>query len=237
MEEEKNEIELFLKTLNSRKKKIQKYTKRIRKNSKKSEKEKTEVKNLIIKKNISCEFYKVGNCIKGDLCEYSHLEEPSVQKDKLCKYHLIGGCQKNPCYFSHNLSDFACKYLFISGKCDKNSSCKFSHEGFQSLRQMNDFIKENQNAIVDHLRNSIFVPLSLYALQQGLITLPSFQQDFIINDNNVILGEKKEFVEFLEGNQIFNFNSEIDGNFLGLKKNAFSEQKNLEKFYSFDPFG
>lgn len=45
--------------------------------------------------------------------------EPFTPKE-LCKFFLTGSCHKGQnCTFSHNLSDFPCKYLHATGHCEK----------------------------------------------------------------------------------------------------------------------
>ena len=205
------DIEILMQKIKNRKKKIIKYKKRIRKNSKKTEtqnspkkapKKKTE--NIIIKKKVPCDYHKVGLCNKSSNCEFSHHKSPELQKDKLCKYHLIGGCQKNPCYFSHKINDFPCKYLFISGKCDKSSKCRFSHEGFKNEQQLINFIEENKNIIIDHLKNKIFVPVNLYALENKFVDIENKKKDeelFFYDKKEKILEDKE-----LKKEEFFSFN-------------------------------
>lgn len=188
------DMEILFQKIKTRKKKIIKYKKRIRKNSKKPSSPKKAHKpapaHITTKKKTPCNFHKLGLCNKSTNCEFSHSQKPELQKDKLCKYHIIGGCQKNPCYFSHKINDFPCKYLFISGKCDKSSKCKFSHEGFKSKKSLENFIEENKEIIRDHLRNNIFVAVNLYALENELV--------FVEDKKDCGFFGKKDFEEVKE---------------------------------------
>lgn len=57
--------------------------------------------------NPACVFYQKNLCKNGEACHFSHEGAPQQQK-QLCKYFLVNGCQNDPCYFSHQTSDFPC---------------------------------------------------------------------------------------------------------------------------------
>ena len=74
---------------------------------------------ICLKKNIK----NVGGCHKGAECTFSHDFQPEKIKI-LCKYFLGGACNKPNCAFSHNLSEFPCKFFHVLGTCDAGTFCQ-----------------------------------------------------------------------------------------------------------------
>lgn len=60
-----------------------------------------------------------GGMNNGGPRQFGGHREPFTPKE-LCKFFLTGSCHKGQqCTFSHNLSDFPCKYLHATGHCEK----------------------------------------------------------------------------------------------------------------------
>jgi hypothetical protein len=50
-------------------------------------------------------------------------------KLEACKYFIIGSCNKgDACSFSHDLSQFPCKFFHLHGSCPDDGRCRFSHQ-------------------------------------------------------------------------------------------------------------
>ena len=120
-------------------------------------------------KKMVCEFYRKGLCNKGEDCTYRH-DIQLKTLDMLCKHHIVGSCNNPKCLFLHDTNKYPCKYLFISGKCDKGMECAFSHEKISSVEQINDFVKNNAQQIRIHRDKGILTPLSKYAMEKGLVS-------------------------------------------------------------------
>ena len=113
-------------------------------------------------KSRPCEFYKKGVCRKGNDCTYSHdFEVKTIEK--ICKFHMTNSCYKQNCLFSHDLGIYPCKFLYIGGKCDNGTECKYSHQRLKSKVEIIEFIKDNAVSIKKHLDNGISTPLTTYA--------------------------------------------------------------------------
>ena len=119
-------------------------------------------------KKVPCEFYRKGNCHKGADCTYRHDIELK-QLDVLCKHHLVGACHNPNCLYLHDTNKYPCKFLYISGKCDKGLDCTFSHERMKSQDQMKDFINNNLEQIRIHRDKGILTPIIKYAMERGYI--------------------------------------------------------------------
>lgn len=93
--------------------------------------------------------------------------EPFTPKE-LCKFFLTGSCHKGlQCTFSHNLSDFPCKYLHATGFCEKgDQSCKFSHKILKTDEEINRFIDLNEAFLADLLKNKGGTNLGEYYLKR-----------------------------------------------------------------------
>ena len=77
-----------------------------------------------------------------------------IAPKELCKFFLTGSCHRGAqCTYSHNLSDYPCKYLHATGSCEKGDLCKFSHKIFQSVDEINRFIDDNEQFLNDLLRD------------------------------------------------------------------------------------
>ena len=124
-----------------------------------------------------CEFYKRGVCKKGENCTFSHDYKLKVL-DEICKFHLSGNCLKKNCLFSHDLSSYPCKYLYLSGKCQKMLNCGFSHKPFKSEKQLNTYVRDHAEAIKEHWRRGFRTPFLVYALKSGLVERPQDIEDF-----------------------------------------------------------
>jgi hypothetical protein len=93
---------------------------------------------------------------------------PPFQPKELCKFFLTGSCHKGPaCTFSHNLSDFPCKYLHATGYCEKgDGACKFSHKLLTTDEEINRFIDLNEGYLTELLRTKGTTNLGDYFLRR-----------------------------------------------------------------------
>lgn len=70
----------------------------------------------------------------------------SANSLELCKFFLTGNCHRGKdCDFSHNTSDFPCKYLHSTGSCEKGNQCRFSHKILQNMDQITKFMEDNED--------------------------------------------------------------------------------------------
>ena len=154
-------------------------------------------------KRIPCEFHRIGKCTMGEDCNYSHDIQQGVP-NKLCKFYLIGGCNNTECKFSHDTSRFRCKYLFISGKCESNTACIFSHQRFESTDDLDEFVSEHIESIKDHLKHNIYTPVNKYAELKGLVNNTDKDIDQIMLNHMGIeplkedIAEKNDQIPFIE---------------------------------------
>jgi len=115
-----------------------------------------------------CEFYRKGNCHKGEDCKYRH--DIQLQPlDQICKFFLVGGCHKQNCLYLHDTTKYPCRFLYISGKCDKFGECTFSHERFKNKEQVKEFIQHNLEIIRNHKKKGIMTPVIQYASENGFL--------------------------------------------------------------------
>src|SRR3990167_2553355 len=119
-------------------------------------------------KKVPCEFYKKGHCKNGDDCTYRHDIELK-RLDTLCKFFLTDSCHNPKCLYLHDKSQYPCKFLNISGKCDKMAECVFSHERFKNKEQIKDFILSNIDSIRNHRDIGMMTPLIFYAIEMKFI--------------------------------------------------------------------
>lgn len=114
-----------------------------------------------------CAFFSRGRCVSTN-CRYAHCVEelralPNLQKTKLCRAHLQGGCdQGENCPFAHGEQDLRvtegiyktqiCNF-FERGYCKKGSRCNHAH-GSDDLRpstspkaQANEQDAEKESAV------------------------------------------------------------------------------------------
>lgn len=77
-----------------------------------------------------------------------------TQFKSICKAYLRGKCPYNEsCQQQHDTKQYPCAYLFGVGICDNlSSNCKFSHEGFRNEHDINIFIKDNEEFLIDIYR-------------------------------------------------------------------------------------
>lgn len=119
-------------------------------------------------KTVPCEFYLKGNCHKGEDCKFRHDVEQKPL-DVLCKFYLAGSCNKDSCLYLHDKSQYPCKFLHISGKCEKMTECPFSHARFSSKAQIEDFIKQNLENLRIHRDKGVGSTILSYAIECGLV--------------------------------------------------------------------
>ena len=119
-------------------------------------------------KKVPCEFYKKGQCKNGDDCTYRHDVELKTL-DTLCKFFLTDSCHNPKCLYLHDKSQYPCKFLHISGKCDKMAECIFSHERFKTKQQIKEFILSNLDGLRSHRDIGMMTPLVLYAIEMKFI--------------------------------------------------------------------
>lgn len=117
-------------------------------------------------KTVPCDFFLKGNCNKGDDCKFRHDVEQKPL-DLMCKFFLTGNCHKSNCLYLHDTTKYPCKFLNISGKCDKMTECNFSHERFSSVAQIEDFIKQNLESLKMHRDKGINSVVLKYAIDKG----------------------------------------------------------------------
>ena len=117
-------------------------------------------------KTVPCEFFLKGHCQKGDDCKFRHDVEQK-QLDLICKFFLAGSCTNSKCLYLHDTSKYPCKFLYVSGKCDKMTECKFSHARFTSIAQIEDFVKQNLDSLKVHRDKGITSTVLKYAIEKG----------------------------------------------------------------------
>ena len=159
-----------LKKLERKKKRIKRaYNRQARRYSQSNSVKKSRpAKEIVVHKRLPCHLFKMGKCDKGDSCDFSHNIEQGL-KDQLCRFYIVNACTNTNCQFSHDKSKFQCKYLYITGKCEKNSRCTFSHQAFKSKASLHDFIQSNVDMIIDCLKNNILTATNKYARNEGLL--------------------------------------------------------------------
>lgn len=119
-------------------------------------------------KTVPCDFFLKGHCHRGDDCKFRHDVEQKPL-DVMCKFYLAGSCHKEDCLYLHDKSQYPCKFLHISGKCDKMAECAFSHARFSSKAQIEDFIKQNLESLRVHRDRGVTSPIVAYAIECGHI--------------------------------------------------------------------
>lgn len=117
-------------------------------------------------KTVPCEFFLKGHCQKGDDCKFRHDVEQKPL-DLICKFYLAGSCNNKRCLYLHDTSKYPCKFLYVSGKCDKMTECIFSHARFASTAQINDFVKQNLESLRVHRDKGITSAVLKYAIEKG----------------------------------------------------------------------
>ncbi len=66
------------------------------------------------------------------------------KSDQLCKFFISGSCNKgSSCHFSHDLKKFPCKFYHALGYCDKANFCPFSHLRLLTEKDIFNFIETN----------------------------------------------------------------------------------------------
>lgn len=119
-------------------------------------------------KTVICEFFKKGACKKGEDCSFSHNWKMKVL-DEICRYHLTGNCMKETCLFSHDVSQYPCKYYFLGGMCKNMLNCEFSHEDFKDKDTLIKYIKEHSDNIYIQWKRGFRTPLLVYAIEGGYV--------------------------------------------------------------------
>jgi hypothetical protein len=72
-----------------------------------------------------CKYFLNGNCIHGDMCQYSHSVKREKKKE-MCKFYLQDACDKgDDCLYFHG--SYPCKYFHTRHMCYHGDKCKFSH--------------------------------------------------------------------------------------------------------------
>ena len=191
LEDEKEAMQ-HLKKLERKRKRIKRaYNKQSRKYSRNKGSRKTsQTKEIVMVKRLPCHLFRMGKCDKGDSCDFSHDIVQGV-KSQLCRFYIVNACTNENCQFSHDKSKFQCKYLYITGKCEKNSRCLFNHQSFESESQLCDFIQSNIDMIIDCLKNNILTATNRYARDNKLLI--KVNEEAIAN-----LLQKKEHSEVSE---------------------------------------
>jgi len=85
------------------------------------------------KKMVDCYWFLLGQCTKGDACEYRHNND-TLKNSTVCKLWSESQCTNPNCEFRHpsgaqgkdSRAQVVC-YYFSHGGCMKGSSCPFSH--------------------------------------------------------------------------------------------------------------
>ena len=96
-----------------------------------------------------CQFYIHGACKKGDSCPFNH-NAIQIKNKELCKFFLSGNCMKGEkCLYSHNLKEIPCKFFHGRGFCEQLNNCLFSHERLMNKEEINNFIKTNENFLIE----------------------------------------------------------------------------------------
>jgi hypothetical protein len=63
---------------------------------------------------------------------------------------LTGSCTKgDACAFSHDLSKYPCKFFWGPGTCLQGNNCRFSHNLPPDIQKINEFIKDNEDFLID----------------------------------------------------------------------------------------
>ena len=119
-------------------------------------------------KTVPCEFYLKGNCNKGDDCKFRHDVEQKPL-DLLCKFFLAGSCHNSNCLYLHDKGQYPCKFLHISGRCERMADCNFSHARFSSKAQIEDFIKQNLDTLKAHRDKGVSSVILKYAIECGFV--------------------------------------------------------------------
>lgn len=116
-----------------------------------------------------CQFFLKGLCKKGEDCKYRHdIEQKPLSQ--LCKFHLTGGCSNKACLFLHDTTKYPCRYLYVTGRCDKGLECCFSHERFKGGKEeIDNYLRDNKRQAIEAVRRGIKTPLLEFGLQKGIL--------------------------------------------------------------------
>jgi hypothetical protein len=89
---------------------------------------KQEQKFELKKKSNPCKNWKVGECLLGIQCAFSH-DGPGFdpRSKQLCEYFRVGTCTRGErCLYSHKKNDFPCVFFHMKRGC-KKVNCEYSH--------------------------------------------------------------------------------------------------------------
>ncbi|KAK7930750.1 hypothetical protein WMY93_007145 [Mugilogobius chulae] len=91
-----------------------------------------------------CIHFLRGQCIKGEGCQFEHIESYNGLIKKACKFYIQGFCLKGTnCPYLHET--FPCKFFHTKGRC-RRESCMFSHDPLTDLTKklLDDFIEREE---------------------------------------------------------------------------------------------
>lgn len=70
----------------------------------------------------------------------------------ICKDFLKGNCAKEVCPLIHERSLYPCASLYGVGYCENMNNCPYSHEKFRTERDIEEFIRDNEQYLLDIYR-------------------------------------------------------------------------------------
>lgn len=80
----------------------------------------------------------------------------------ICRDYVKGNCNNPVCQFVHDISLYPCLRLYSLGFCDNRHHCQFNHQPFQDESDINHFISDNLQYLVDAYKSKKTTPLGYY---------------------------------------------------------------------------
>ena len=80
----------------------------------------------------------------------------------ICRDYVKGNCNNPVCQFVHDIGLYPCLRLYSLGYCDNRHHCQFNHQPFQDESDINHFISDNLQYLVDAYRAKKSTPLGYY---------------------------------------------------------------------------
>lgn len=88
------------------------------------------------KHSVVCRHYVLGNCMKGDLCDFLH-QFDLTRMPECHKYMKFGRCDEVGCQFKHTKSDEKIVCMdYRWGFCSLGPTCRKRHENLQSVPEL-----------------------------------------------------------------------------------------------------
>ena len=83
----------------------------------------------------------------------------------ICKQFIKDKCHKEHCQYIHDKSLYPCMSLYGIGYCEKGPNCEFSHEPFLTERDIEEFIKDNEQFLIDIYKSRRETTLGYYFIK------------------------------------------------------------------------